>query len=564
VNAALVLSLTASISIAFAAGCGPALSTTPPQGMPAPGEPNSGDDGLAIAQAAWEEGALPTIPGAPPQRTSPAARPTRMRDPSAAPRPPGVSVLIEGERLGHDPGIAAGDTFMMVYTAHRYWLYDKSGHELEERPGDEIPAASDFNTLFAPLWAPLDRKGAPNAANVNTRLRFDAADPLACDPNDPLKSRACIREFYDTRVLWDAQRKRFWIESAARNHLWFCTPSPKEPCTDEKFTKTQARRFIAVAVSRTEDPRQGFHRYILVDEYADWPKIALHDRYLLLGHRGNANVYVFDADKLAAGNPDRGPVRVAKLDASSFGGTRFVVPVDHFGPSPGVTYLLGTNGSDRVTPFALVNPDPNRAARPVVVAGPSVSIGERFGAPDNNLVWRNGQLHFTWDQCAPGGDGCAPRRVRIVRMPLRRAEGKMELLASNDPAQGFLSLTIGGREPDDAPSDVLDYEKPALSVNGRGDIVVVYARKGHQTAAEVAPELRYSILYAGEAKPRPGVLLRRGTWAQVPDVDDNVKAGIDLAAAVVDPADDTTVWVSHAASDQSLRWYRQITAAIKP
>src|SRR5262249_41634512 len=149
-------------------------------------------------------------------------------------------------------------------------------------------------------------------------------------------------------------------------HLWFCMRSPTEPCTDPKWSPTQPRRFIAIAVSRTEDPRKGFHRYALVDEYSDWPKMGVHDHYLVLGHMGSPNVYVFDADKPAAGNPGHGPVRLAKLDASSAPGWQFINPVTHHGPTGGVTFLVGTNGSDQLTLFGLLDPDPTRAARPVV------------------------------------------------------------------------------------------------------------------------------------------------------------------------------------------------------
>lgn len=577
----------ASLLASLAAGCGPQVgqtgpvtpgtpTTTPatpatpdeqeeePVELPPSGHPNAGDDGRAIAQVPWEPGELPRIPGVTPLR--------EQKRPAGAPRPgqlhashSTLAMVIDGERLGHDPGVAVGETVVFSYIAHKYQLFDRAtGQPLPDREGDEIPSAGDFNGLFSPLWAPRDRKGQPNAANVNTRLRFAQGDPLACNPEDPMKHRACVREFYDSRVLYDPVRKRFWVESAARNHLWFCKKSDKEPCNKEEHTQTQARRYIAVAVSRTEDPRQGFHRYILVDEYADWPKMALHDRYLVLGHRATTNVYVFDADKLAAGNPDGGPVRVAKLNASSFPGVKWLVPVDHKSPAGPMTYLLGTSGTEKVVPFALMNPDPNRAAPPVVIKGPSVSIGEEISIPDNNAVWNNGMLHVAWDPCKARSGACQYREVHMLRLPLQPQPGKPDIWAGDDPARGFLRLAIGGREPDDGPDDVLDYEKPVLDVNRRGDVVIAYARKGYQTRAEVLPEVRYSILYAGESKARPGVLVRKGTWPGLPDIDDNVHAGIDLAGAQTDPVDGITVWFSHAYAEKNVRWFRQVTAAVKP
>jgi hypothetical protein len=581
--------LTPGVALAatLAIGCSAGAAPLPATALPAPGEPGAADDARCIAEVPYEPGDLPTVPGHRSAKAGPRGEPPSVPSSTGAdvaPRAPTTGLVVEGEKLGHDPAVAVGDRFMMVYTAHRYQLYDKAtGQLLAPEEDDEVAVVGDFSTLFSPLWAPRDKRGVPNQASVNKRLRFAAGDPLLCDPEDPLGkgSPACVREFYDSRVLWDPDHKRFWIESAARNHLWFCTRSPTEPCTDPKWSPSQPRRFIAVAVSRTEDPRKGWHRYVLVDEYADWPKMAIHERYLVLGHRGSPNVYVFDADKLAAGNPDRGPVRLAKLDAGSFSGARpggagpvssarFIDPVTHHGPTGGVTFLVGTDESDRVTVFGLMSPDPSRAAPPVLVAAPRVSIGTKVSNFENNAVYRDGKIYLTWDECTPGHDGgtpghedCGPRRIRVLRLPASRVAGKAALVASIDPAQGYLNTTFGGREPDDAPGDVADYVKPVLDVTAAGDVVLGYARRGFRTRAPMPFELRYSILYHGEAAPRPAALVRRGTWAEAPDIDDNSKAGIDLAGAQTDP-DDQRVWISHAVADGPMKWFRQVTVSVKP
>ena len=543
----------------LALGCAPPATagpTTPVQiagDTPAPAP--TGEDAAPITQCMFEPGLVP------PQHATTAVLVSAVA-PSDAPAPT-TAMVLEGGPLGHDPQVAAGDHTLMVYTSHTYHLFDKAtGRPLPAREGDEIAPLGDFNTLFAPVWAPRPHRGGPNPDSINHRLHFAAGDPLICDPMAPRAGNACVQEFYDSRVLWDSQRRRFWVESAARNHLWQCTPTAQKPCTEPKLSQTQHRRFIAIAVSRTEDPRDGFHRYVLVDEYVDWPKIGIHDRYLILNHRGASNLYVFDADKLAAGNPDRGPVLLAKLDARSFPGAKFLAPVTHHGPSDGATYLLGSNGSGTVIPFALVNPDPSRAMPPRIVAGPPVTLGERVGTLENNAVFRDGKLYFTFDEWVPGLVQHEPyRHVRIVRIPVQPAGNK--LWSTSDPARGYLDVAIGGREPDDAPTDVVDYEKPALDVDGRGNVVVVYSRHGYRTRADLPPEVRYSILYSSEARPRPGVLVRRGQTMGVPDIDDNGKAGIDLAFAQTDP-DDATVWITHAYAGRDPHGYKQIVAAVRP
>jgi hypothetical protein len=291
--------------------------------------------------------------------------------------------------------------------------------------------------------------------------------------------------------------------------------------------------------------------------------MAIHGKYLVLGHRSSPFVYVFDADRLAAGNPDHGPVRLARIDARTLPGGRFLDPVTHYGPTGDVTFLVGTDGSDRLTVYGLLDPDRSRAAAPLVLAGPRLSMGVRLGTFENNAVYRDGKLHLTWDECTPGYDPPCPRRIRVLRVPARRVPGQAEIAASTRPEEGFLSTTFGGREPDDAPGDLADYVKPVLSVTAAGDMVIGYARRGYRTAAPMPFELRYSIFPHGAAGPHPGVLVRRGTWAGAPDIDDNGKAGIDLAGAVTDP-DGRTVWVSHAVSDGTMKWFRQVTVGVRP
>lgn len=496
-----------------------------------------------------------------------------------------TGLVLDAGKLGHDPQIAVGDRFIILYEAHGYRLLDKAtGQVLAQEAGDEIAPQGSFADLFAPLWVPRDKRGAPNRNNLNLLLGFNPAAPMPCDPENPRASASCVQEFYDTRIVWDALRKRFWVESAARNHLWLCEGMQGntgdgghgeadedddeiggDGCNDGRHSD-QARRFVAIAVSVSDDPRKGWHRYALTDEYTDWPKISLHDHYLLVGYRAGHNVYVFDADKLAAGNPGGAPVRIARIDARRLGASVTVLTAAaHHGPSDGFTYLVGTDGSGTVTPVALYNPDPNRAAQPYLVRGASVQVGARFKSFDDSPVYRDGQLYLAQDECVEGVPRCGIRDIAAVRLPVHGEGGTSpRIFATTSPSAGFLSFLLQGREPYEPPSDWSTYEKPAFDVNGHGDMVMVFARRGYRTAAPLPSEVRYTILYHGERAPRPSVLLKRGTDADLPDVDDNRKAGIDLAYAQTDPTDDWTVWVTHAYADASVHWYRQVAAAIRP
>jgi hypothetical protein len=193
-----------------------------------------------------------------------------------------------------------------------------------------------------------------------------------------------------------------------------------------------------------------------------------------------------------------------------------------------------------------------------------VRVGAVVGTLDGDAVYRGGFLYWTWDERVNGHAG-DNHDVRVVRLPVRLGAGaRPTVWAAADPAQGFRDVVLGGREPGEAPDDLFEYQKPAMDVNGRGDVVVVFSRHSYRTRVELAHEVRYGVIYAGEPRARPSVLLKRGTWPGVPNIDDNGKAGIDLAYAQVDPSDDATVWVAHAYADRSVRWFRQIVAAIRP
>ncbi|MGH8511110.1 MAG: hypothetical protein ACREU8_06910 [Gammaproteobacteria bacterium] len=73
------------------------------------------------------------------------------------------------------------------------------------------------------------------------------------------------------------------------------------------------------------------------------------------------------------------------------------------------------------------------------------------------------------------------------------------------------------------------------------------------------PEARYTLWYANEAKQRRSYLLREGDAANTRTV--NVQ--IDYTTAVVDPADDTSFWVSlpYVASNGK---YRTVVGKISP
>jgi hypothetical protein len=148
---------------------------------------------------------------------------------------------------GVDPMIATGHQFVIVTQDHRIAFLDREGNALLSKSGEStnLPATNFFEGFIQEK----NLDGSPNDDNIN------------------LYSPHQISEFYDTRCTYDAASKRFAILSAAR----------KPGTTDT--------RFYAFAVSRTEDPRDGFEQYMTTESnYRDFPRLTVHGNRLLVAH----------------------------------------------------------------------------------------------------------------------------------------------------------------------------------------------------------------------------------------------------------------------------------------
>jgi hypothetical protein len=132
-----------------------------------------------------------------------------------------------GINLGHDPQLAVGPKFIVGVDSSTIAFYDKTGHPLPPKPvkhGSPFPVRQSANQFFSLFMVEhLNGQTALNIRDVNwwiTNTLFAPADPqLRCDPENPTKFGGCVVEAYDTRVLYDRDRDRFWIESNLRNKV---------------------------------------------------------------------------------------------------------------------------------------------------------------------------------------------------------------------------------------------------------------------------------------------------------------------------------------------------------
>lgn len=178
--------------------------------------------------------------------------------------PPADSNFLADYRNGaHDPGIAAGDSYVMVSgfsspSINAVGVYDKAGILLPPKSNFAFPNPFKPASLFTPLLA-----------DIEAHVDYPPELPPGLNMGFGLMG--------DSRVLFDPFRKRFFIAALEQNYVVrdviaaACVPANR-PCTDkqEQLLDTVEqypglwlswRQKMVVAVSRTQDPRDGFYLY---------------------------------------------------------------------------------------------------------------------------------------------------------------------------------------------------------------------------------------------------------------------------------------------------------------
>ena len=481
-----------------------------------------------------------SAPGGPPAETSPA---------------PGLTI----ERPGAlDPMLAVGQHFIIESEAGGLRFLDKSGSLLPKHLGG-VPVEPGIGAFFAGFTADTDGGGSFNYANINDFTGF----PHRCETYPATYgNHFCIGEFYDARVYFDRFSSRFWVISAARNPVWtsFDDPkfhsehpgmcgfsqltlgdSPVKNYTGDTGLCVQERRYVALAVSKTEDPRDGFHQYMLTDNLpADWPWMAVHGDHVVITHKGGTPngwpaslpvAEVLAAHDLLVGS--RHPA-LYRLGPEDLGGRTWALAPTQPDEPDGPTVVLTQDG-DNIGIYGIPaggsgwsSPGLIKAAVHLADA-PSVFQATR----------RAGKLYLVGPQVVETlADGSKRYSVHVVRLALEHTVGGFYV--STAPTSAFLDLRFGRNALEDAPGDRISYVKPTLAVNEQGDMLFGYLRSPFVSAQALFPEARYSYWRAVESRPRRSWRLRQGEAPTAP------KAKIDYLTAVVDPTDDTTFWVALA------------------
>lgn len=482
---------------------------------------------------------------------------------------------------GVDPQIAASRTHVIVTTSGQIAFYGRGGKLLEPVPGaGPFPNPVRSKDFFKPLMASM-------TASLNLP---DGVDPTVFG----------LDAFYDTRVIFDAYRDRFWLVAEAVN-----LNSKKKGVANTSAQRGSRRTKMMVAVSISEDPRDGFHYYwwdAVQDDGAcndpdgcpgvafrpgdagDYPSLGITPELFIQTNSIGAynpeaktweefgdvkprytRVVFAPAGALAAGQQAAGWSFNDLHDPNGEIGRWIIQPAIQHGTSPsGPAYLTmwfwgpGADSQLVVWGFASAAGVPQSPQQVTVkiqgvhapanapqmatsqVPSPNRIRLDNMGNSALKAIVRDGKLHVVLQDCVtwPGSSECATS-IRVVRVDLSSfAQGSIPTTA----ASGFIDRTFGQRNSKDAPGTVFSYGMPGIAVNADGDMLIAYNRSG----STIFPEARYSIFYGDEQDVRPGFLLHAGeavVFNAGAKPEDSV-GQIDTGGISVDPLDDRAFWIA--------------------
>ncbi len=513
------------------------------------------------------------------------------------------------DRIGvGDPQIAAGRDCLLVsqYSRIAYLAKLTGGFLRVKSPPASGTGTGQGNRTTGPsspiglvnLTAPIDTNDlfAPMLDDINANLNLSAKEEAACNH---AQFDCHINNFYDTRIIYDEYRDRFWVVSLAIAY---------DIQAESTAVQAARRGKLAVAVSITSDPRDGWNLYwwdsipndghwpaseSAMTHGADYPSVGVSPKYLLEEHsagvagQGNSTISIVEADPLARGEKPNSSLKAFQFwnlkDAQGAIVSSIVQPAVHHGSLPrqfdavfASTQSFGGQPSLALWLFHDVQGKLSRTDVPISeFFGPrdapqpsTTSLEHPFKFQMTNTgnsvmkaAYEHGRVYVTFHDCRtffPGWPGCVTS-VRLVKVRI----GNPNVVEFDD--------SVGDRFPDEPDSIGQVFAgTPAVEVNRNDDVALVYMRSGEH----VFPEVAYSLFFGGARDISPGRTLQKGSGADhwqrdaceqakpacnpsQPNSDacktkdkecGKPERDLDVGGISVDPTDDS-FWIMHGYAD---------------
>ncbi len=500
-------------------------------------------------------------------------------------------------------------------------LYSKGGKPLYPKqsvsgPGPTVPGTHPLPAPYGPinlcdLFAPLipdanahlglptnktDAEGhkitVKNGYGINCNATTGGIEPPSWSSSQPFYQED--GQIYDARVLWDEYHKRFWIAALFKNNNTVAYPDPAKsdpmmlrPATRSANVRSARRALLAIAVSKTQDPRDGWYLSWVfglpgqegcpnskgcVGFGTDYLSMGITSKYLTMEslgstvpHQGDGGrvITIVPTAPLAAGSgalyyqPDPKTLGTSLLQPAVQHAPDFDNGKETLYASPVYNLDDGASGDEiRISAVAPQSSPYNGV--PLVYSqlvtvrefhavggsepepgGGSISVAKNQA---NKLVYRDSSLYLTMDDCEWWNDkGCRGTAIRLIRLRLSgvvRVKGvilRLKLAVADD-------RTIGGGVDIFSPAGATWFAFPSVEVNSKHDVVVDY----HGTSMKTFPDERYSIWLHGEDQIRSSRVLEGG-HAVVSDWH-------HYLGMSVDSFDNTGIWMINGYADKAKQW----------
>lgn len=466
-----------------------------------------------------------------------------------APNPPqpdntGTFDFLPPLSLAGDSSIAVGEEFVLACGNGQTAIYDRAGNNLT---GGAISHGSLFGSLVAPT---VD--GVDNEQSINRHLTFQ----YLCDGSKPYSTSAgnlnqCEGEFFDTRCTYDEITKRFMILSMLRS-------VPKE----------YIQRYVAVAVSRTADPRDGFNTAVTTDNKAhDNPMMATTGGMLVIAHQTDGvqkeflqpTALAIDIAGIASGAQDVLVTKIARHQTGNVNGFKVAksLGTKHVGA------LYRRDGSaDRYRIWFYEEPSRGKMDLREATVAVSPTPGMSNAAPGTLFlesvppVWA-GKLYIP-DQYTSGTQD----RVRV---------NGVNVVVSY-PTSGF-DVSVGSvtsSTPSDCTSQDTHCRRPTLAVNKERAVMVYgwyddllqacsscssgYCKGTTCVSNPILPRIRYAEFDPALTELTKGTLKTGTDMVVGGDGTQTWNPNNQFCGASVDPLSDDSTWYIHTTTTAPATW----------
>ena len=477
---------------------------------------------------------------------------------------------------GPDPMVAVGDNFMVVSQTDWIAFYDKDGYPLI--PQNPVIQTTDFFSAF--LQKSLN-DGSPNPNDVNAYFDIPENISECCTSNPDPEFR--IDRAYDTRVLYSERYDRFIILAALRNQVYKKSLFGSDECSisDSELDVCEqgAIRLVAFAISKTEDPRDGFYQYVkLENNYRDFPQVAVDRVMLVFAHgdphgnkMGSSSASFVSLRDLKSGEPAPRSFSIPYLPASEGNPVRVIPCTNQLGPERFFFFIRPVGDEVR---FYYLDYRPEGAGMNWVWDNSpnqltffgSINTGSKFDVAPRYArlrYWLDSNkppyIYFTGMKRAETLNDQPRYQTHFFRIPLNRKNlpfgSQWGVVSNSELIHHIWEL----REPEDNSDDIISYEIPSVDINFKGDMCVSYSRVG--VNVELPQEVRYNIIpHENGAISKSTVLqegvetvLLNGVGDSYVDQADDDDVFLDYSWVCADPDNINRFWIAHAYAFRNLQ-----------